>query len=268
MTTSRALSAPIRQARLAWPDLACDEAEFGRYLSERIPADPFALERLRAADLLLAFACVRGDARALKAFEDQYLCELPRYLCRLRPSAQLLDEVRARLREKLFDRDASGVCGLTEYSGQGPLGAWVRVTAVRVALDLRRANQAELKRRAPTTDDTRIAADAEHELIRHQQRTSFERAFEAALASLPNDQKRVLRLHFLDALGLEQIGELFKVNRSTIVRWIAQARSALSEETYRFLVVEERLRASEADELLALLPSRLELSLRRLLKKR
>src|SRR4051812_26013639 len=85
-------------------------------------------------DLTLAAACAAGDASALAAFERDFLPQVPGYLTRLAKQPAFIDEVQQLLREKLFVAKK-----ILEYSGQGPLGAWLRVVTVRLALDLLRA---------------------------------------------------------------------------------------------------------------------------------
>jgi len=63
---SARLRAKVDEARAAHPDVAMDEIGFIDDLAARAEGD---LSDLRAADLHLATACARGDARALAAFD-------------------------------------------------------------------------------------------------------------------------------------------------------------------------------------------------------
>ena len=88
------------------------------------------------------------------------------------------------------------------------------------------------------------------------------------MGALDPRSRLLLKQRFVDGMPLEALAKLHAVDRASVVRWVAQARSRV-----RTLVV-ERLRAQLAldeDELLAtirLIRSRLELSLRNVLASR
>src|SRR5262245_197587 len=68
-----ALPQALAAARAAWPTLAWETADFLRYLGERLPAEESLVEALRSvqlADLVLAYACGRGDRNALQIFDE------------------------------------------------------------------------------------------------------------------------------------------------------------------------------------------------------
>src|SRR5262249_39146452 len=75
------------------------EDVFAAYAAERLPragAEP------KLADLSLACACARGDARALAVFDATVLREVPRYVAHVDASPAFADDVCQRLRERLF----------------------------------------------------------------------------------------------------------------------------------------------------------------------
>ena len=49
--------------------------------------------------------------------------------------------MRQRLRERLFVGSDGEPARLASYSGRGPLGTWVRIAAIRLALNLRRSER-------------------------------------------------------------------------------------------------------------------------------
>ena len=111
-----------------------------------------------------------------------------------------------------------------EYAGRGPLQAWVRVAAVRAALDLLRAGGA---RGGGEVEPEDLAADVvspEVDYVKERYRPQFKAAFQDALRALDSEQRNVLRLHVVEGLNIDEIGALFKVHRSTVARWIAAAR--------------------------------------------
>jgi RNA polymerase sigma-70 factor, ECF subfamily len=248
------------------PDLA-----FAAYLGERFFDEPdlaAALGAANPAELYLAFGCLHGQAWALAGFERDCLSHVAPHLAHLRRPAAFIDDVRQRLVEKLLVRHGDRAPRIGEYSGRGSLARWVKVAALRTALDLidqerRHGNRADVDE-ADTLGQT---ADPELTYIKERHRDDFRAAFQAALAALTPEQRNVLRLNVLDGLNIAQIGALFGVHRATIARRIAGAREALLLGTRQQL--QARLGASErdVDSLVTLLRSQLDVSLHRYLGK-
>jgi RNA polymerase sigma-70 factor (ECF subfamily) len=240
--------------RTAWPELELPAAVFGDYLAARA-LEPDASH---GADLYLACACATGLPGALAAFEATYVPMLPSYLARLRPSAELLDEVAQILRERLFVGPKPKIA---DYAGKGELGGWLRVVAVRIAIDLRRASP-------PRMDDVdqrgslAVAADGpELEALRHRYRGHFRAAFTASLRGLSSEQRALLKLHYLDALSMDELGRMFGVNRSTIFRRLGACSQALLDGIRDRLGAELGVSTQELHSLAAALRGDLEVSL-------
>jgi RNA polymerase sigma-70 factor (ECF subfamily) len=215
----------VARARGAWPDFAVDEARFAAYLARRLGEDPDAAY---VEDLYLACACVDGDARALALFDERHLASVARHLARLDRSPAFADEVRQLLRERLFVGHDGEPPRLASYSGRGPLGTWVKVAAVRVALNLRRSDRDVA---IGSGDEPMIAGTPELLLLRHRFRADFGGAFTAALGRLAVEQRQLLRLHFLDGVSLGGIAALHHVDKSTISRRLQAAREQLFADT-------------------------------------
>jgi hypothetical protein len=100
-----------------------------------------ATRALRAAtsahlgDVVLAFGCSRGDAAALRILERDSFHPGHESLLPPRHRADA-PEVLQLLRHRLLVPDEDGRVRIGEYSGRGALRAWLRVAAVRVALNL------------------------------------------------------------------------------------------------------------------------------------
>src|SRR5581483_4498624 len=90
------------------------------------------------SDLYLACACARGVPAALAALDRAVLLRVPAFICRVSTDAAFADEVRQQLRERLLVAPPGGAPKIAEYGGAGALHAWVRVAALRTALNLRR----------------------------------------------------------------------------------------------------------------------------------
>jgi RNA polymerase sigma-70 factor (ECF subfamily) len=253
-----------KAARATWPGVELSLASFAAYCSARVDehgCGSVGLAPLNTADLYLACACLEGAPGAVEVFDQAFLASVPRTVARIDSSPGFADEVCQRLREKMFV--GVGRPGkLADYSGRGPLAAWVRVAALRTALNLQESNgRAHLE----LADEIAFAApntpDPEMEYLRNRYRPAFLAAVRAALEALPEDRRRVLRLHVVGRLSTTQIGAMLGVNQSTVVRWLASARKAVRADTYKRLMATLGLGAAELHSLVGVLLSRLDFSL-------
>jgi RNA polymerase sigma-70 factor, ECF subfamily len=255
------LAALVARARRAWPELLLDDARFAAYLAARRDGD----DAPHVEDLYLACACVDGLPRALATFDERHLSTVPRYVLRVDRSPAFADEVRQRLRERLFLGSDGERPRLASYSGRGPLATWVKVAAIRLALNLRRSDRADVS--LDSGDEPMIVGDAEMLLLRRRFASDFRAAFAAAVAALSVEERQLLRLHFLDALSLGEIAALHAVDKSTVSRRLHGARAALFAETERVLRVRLKLGGHEVASMIRLIRSQFgDVSVARLLR--
>jgi RNA polymerase sigma-70 factor (ECF subfamily) len=202
-----------------------------------------ALEQHRG-ELLLAFACARRDPRALKLFEERYLTQVGHWIARLRGEPWFVDEVRARLRERVLIGTQGQPPKILDSSGKGPLSAWARVTALREGLDLIQREKSSLAKPLdpertsaadPDGDLMGAAIDPELHAIRERHLPQFQQAFRGALATLDARERNLLRFHFVEGLNIGRIGEIFGKSRATVGRMVLACRQKLLEETRRRL---------------------------------
>ncbi len=245
-------------ARAARPALALDDAAFAAYLQER----PERLEASpdHAGDLALSFACVQGDVAALRALDAEYLTRVVHALpARHRNDAA---EIVQHLRDKLLVPDATGRVKIGDFTGRGGLSGWLRVAAVRVALNLERGKKHEVALDENRALAERASGDLEIDHLKKKYRTEFREAFTAALGALDARPRNLLRQHYLDGLTMEAIGGIYQVHRITVVRWMEGARAGLAKETRRELGARLRVDRNELDSILRLIESQMDVSLR------
>jgi RNA polymerase sigma-70 factor (ECF subfamily) len=252
----------------AWPSFAVPAEAFAAYVRARWTDAALEKEKDRllgnAADLYLACGCARGLPAALEAFERAHLAQLAVYIARVGNTAEFIDEMRQTMRTKLF---APGKMKIEEYSGRGPLGAWVRVVALGTAIDARRGAQAANGRMTEVISGALAdGPDPELAYIKAAYREQFRQAFRAAIGDLPKRSRTVLRLHYLDGLNLEGVAALCQVGRTTAYRYLLDAREKLLDETRRRLREMLELTPSDAESLIELFRTNLEVSLTPLLK--
>ena len=137
----------------------------------------------------------------------------------------------------------------------------MRVAAVRCALDLLRDRDGRAEVELDDRLADRMAGDIEDDLIKAQYQGEFEESVAEALRRLPMRERNLLRLHFCGKVSTHKLATMFGVDQSTVVRWLAAARTAVRDEARALLLERLKLSPAEVDSLSALLVSRLDLSL-------
>ncbi len=261
------------EARSAWPTVKLAPEPFVRYLAERIPAGGDVVSKLRAlhtSDLYLACACVEGNPEALAAFEQAFVPRVPEYLARGRAPEGFIADVKQELRARLLAPRPGQErrIGLAAYSGRGPLGAWVRMAALRAAVDLDRAParppdayRFEAQATAPAVDDPEMA------VLRRQCAALLNHAVEKTLAALPPHEATLIRLFFLQSATYEAISRMYHITKSQARGRIASLREKIVQETRRCLVEELALTATHLDSVIQVALSELDTSIVAVLKR-
>ncbi len=257
------LAVAYESGRGAWPDVALARARFeDRARVSGVTVDDLAA---RASDLFLAYACAEGDRAAIAHFEREILSRVEIYVGRLDMSPAALDEARQRVRVKLLTGNPPAIA---RYRGRGPLGAWVRVTSVRVALDVAAAADEDAARipdveliemSAPLEDSPDLAA------ARRLYQRRFQEGLERAIGNLSARDKTLLRLHVIEALNVDAIGKIYRVHRATVARWLVAIRATIFQSLRRELGLRQIASSSEVRSLAGLLRDEIHLSADRIL---
>ena len=211
------------------------------------------------ADLYLCGACALGQPEALRLFQRQSSSIAEAAIKRIDRRDDFVRDALQELWRKLLVGPEAKVIS---YSGRGPLQAWVRVAATRVALDRKRAGKlcqpqnVELSECLATVD-----LDLEASLLRARFGRAFQDALRAAIAGLSEQERNVLRLHAVGHCNIDEIGRAYNVHRATAARWIERCRSKIYAEVRDALKLQHGVTASEFKSLAVLLGAELELSL-------
>lgn len=257
-------------ARAAWPQLTLSSEDFVRALAESVAGErepARALAELCAADLLLVRACARAEAAALVSFDARLKSEV-RIALRTYPDP-VAEEVLGILRERLLVAPPGEQPRIVSYSGRGSLSSWVRVAAVRAALNLQARQREVFVEEASSSASplpTEPGPHPELAFLKHHYRDDFNAALEAAITSLEPGLSVLLRQHFLEGQSIDALGRRHGVHRSTAARWVVRGREALMAELRAQLVRRLSVSDPELDSLLGLMRSQLDASLGRLLK--
>jgi RNA polymerase sigma-70 factor (ECF subfamily) len=249
------------RGRDQWPTVKSLTLEAFRSFIDAAAVDAAALETL-SGDLYLAAAAAAGHDDAVRVFDSQLLSELPRWLSRLRLTEDLVEEVRQQLRAKLL---VGPPPKLAQYRASGPLAAWVRMAAVRTALDMCEADPAMGGRLRTGSEPLLDALDQEQRLIRSKYGGLVEEALRDAVKRLSKRDRNLLRFHYIAGMTFEAIARTYHVNRSTAVRWLTAIRDDLETAVRIRLWDELGISPTEVQSLWHAVRSDVEVSISRLL---
>src|SRR5262249_42604496 len=119
------------------------DADFVAHARSFGPIDP----AIHAGDLYLALACARGIHDALAALEREHFVRIREFAARVASSPAFVTELSQQLRPRVLVAEPSRPPRIATSSGRGPLGAWIRVPAVRLARDIARVERGHAARR-------------------------------------------------------------------------------------------------------------------------
>jgi RNA polymerase sigma-70 factor, ECF subfamily len=260
------LQALVARVAQAWPDLTIDHARLIEAIARAAGDDVEpGLTELHVEDLALAVACADGVPNALAHCDRLCASAITAAVARVDRSADLRDEVRQILWQRIFVGTTGKSPRIQSYAGRGPLAGWVAVAAQRVALDLRRS-AARTTSMDPRADEVLPANQhPEIDYLRTRYKAEFEAAVREALAGLPDRDRLLLKLTIVNGLSHEQLANIYSVNQSTITRWIARAREQVLAVTEREVCSKLGMPPGEFRSLAGLLVSRLDLSISRVL---
>lgn len=256
------LAATCARAAAAHPDLAVEPEAIIAVMARR--GQRTASDE-GAGELALACACVAGDPAALALLERRYLDVVVAALAPMRLGRDAADEVTQEVREKLLVASGDERPRLERYAGDGKLRSLIHVMAVRSAISRLRKQRREHPIEA-AGDLAEPAADPELAFLQRTYRAAFKDAFEAALAELDGRERNLLRLHLIGGVTLERLAAIYGVHRATVVRWLARARERALTGTRRRMGEALGVKPDELDSIMALIGSRLDASISRVLR--
>lgn len=265
-----ALRSAIEQARSAWPTVALDDERFIEALAACVePSDPpTRLAELRLDHLYLATACAHGDEQAVALFVERFRGDVEAALARFADDRAFRSEVADEVFDKLLVATPGHPPRIAAYHGRGELGRWIRVTAVRTAVDRTRGRD---RRESPAgeralVDGLQRHDDPELRYLEDRYRTEFRAAFEHAAASLSDRDRRLLREQVVYGLGVVKIASLHDTSKSTAARWITAARTRLVEAVHTYLQTELDVGPDELRSLMKLAATQMDISVARILE--
>ncbi len=259
------------QARAAHPGLALEDRDLVAAVAVHAPIDDVEgfCGRCRAADFALAVAAGAGSAPAILELERVHAATIDATCRRFAGRGYEADDLRQLLRAKLFVAEGTTAPRIAAYNGQGSLGSWLRVIATRLFIDLGRRKD---RAREASEDPDELAVvdpfDLELELVKTEYRGAVAAAMVEAARELEPGERHLLRQHLAAGLTIDQLAAVLGIHRATVARRIARARDILATRTRELVSTKLQLDDRELGELLGLVVSKIDVSLRKLLATR
>ena len=265
----RRLAQLCDEAHKGYPSLEIDDRDLVTQIARRAPAGDVSnyLQHCHAGDLAVASQASRGSQVAIAELERAHKNTIEAACRRFAGPGQTADDLKQILRAKLFVAEAGKAPKIADYAGQGFLDNWLRVTAVRVFLDL--TKRKDRTRESSAEDDDILAlpnpGDLQLDVVKAEYRAAVAQAMHEGAQALEPGDRHLLRQHFVAGLSIDQLGSVLGIHRATAARRIQRAREQLVAETKKQLAIKLKLPEAELDEVLGLVMSRLDVSIAKLL---
>jgi RNA polymerase sigma-70 factor (ECF subfamily) len=262
----RLLQAALEECHGAWPEITLDPKHFAGYLAQRVAPESTVQAALSASsvpDLYLACGCVAGDPAAVAGLDATYIRRVVATPFGSVPRVRDAEELAQRLRVRLLVAEAGQAPRIASYTGRGPLSAWLRVAAARLAVDQHRA---EVSDSPPTWAVLSGPVDQELLYLKQTHADLFSAALEAGLLSLSKRARTVLRLHFLEGVPVVQIATSYSVSPRSVQRWIVAAQTEVIDQLRSTLASRLEITGSQLESLMGAMETELVIALRQFFK--
>ena len=196
------------------------------------------ISELKAIDLYLGLACLRGDEHAWWEFDRQHRSFIERWTRHLVRTDADADEVIDTVYVELFGTkvvDGVRQSKFRTYTGRGSLRGWLRAIILHAAVDLHRAPKVEISMEdwSENSDDPPVGHVSGREIevsmltsvVRERYRSATVSALDHALGTLDDHETLLLLYYHVEGLKLREIARIVEEPKSPIRRWF-QRRSS------------------------------------------
>ncbi len=261
MLLAEVIDSAYEAGRAAWPAVALSRARFGELVAETGVQE----ERLSTwpSDFFLACAAGELERAAVEAVDREHVTPLASRIRRLGARPADVPDILQSVRERLFLPPRPRI---RAYDAAGPLKLWIKVVAVRLAIDLHRARGGAPAANASVSELAEAPSrDVETALTRARFKTEFQAALEEQLKALPERDRTILRLHLVQGVSLEQIAASYGVHRVTATRWVWNAAENMLDGMREYFARRHGFVPAECDSLARIIQSAVSFDLGRLL---
>lgn len=257
------------EGQAAWPQIELTAEQLTLFLARQLPpeaTEPEALADLRGSELYLICAFNLGQPAAQMILQRDYMPAVRRVLMERGISESLIADIQQDLCGRLIEKQDPAIVR-QGYSGRGALAAWLRTVAVREAELRRKRGQRELGLDFEAESMLRDPHKSpESALVAGSLKQAFHAAFREAVAALSSRERNLLRYHFLLRHSIDQIGDIYRVHRSTAARWVARAEEHLIAETRERFAQRAEVREQSLPNVMEELRSQLSINLGSMLR--
>jgi RNA polymerase sigma-70 factor (ECF subfamily) len=255
------VAAAHQRAKATWSVIALSRERFSARASE-LQVSQAGLETW-AGDFYLACAAGDADPAAIRIIDQSFIARLAGRIRRLGGNTDDASDVLQAVRERLFSGTRPRI---RAYDAGGPLEQWIKVVAIRTAIDRHRVeSRARRVVGEPQDVDGSGNRDPAETLFKVRYRAEFATVLKTQIALLSERDRSVLRLHLLEGVSIDSIASDRGVHRVTVARWIWNAGEILLEGLQSYFKERYGMVPSECDSLAHLIRSQLSLDLPRLL---
>jgi RNA polymerase sigma-70 factor, ECF subfamily len=221
----------IGLARESFAAILCDVAT--KYLStsaSQAEARTLLLA-LRVEELALARACAAGSNSAWEMFLIRYREKLYQSALRIAREDSAARDLADSLYAELYGtttREGQRVSKLASFTGRGSLEGWLRTVLAQEFVNRYRRAKRLVSLEEENEDGERLATPEAQPVLSADPRLEF--ATDAALATLPSDDRLVLAAYYLDGRTLAEVARILGVHESTISRKIDKLAKLLRKK--------------------------------------
>ncbi|HVI07998.1 MAG TPA: sigma-70 family RNA polymerase sigma factor [Candidatus Binatia bacterium] len=207
---------------------------------------------LRVDELALAHACAAGHDAAWETFLTRYREKLYQAALRIAREDSAARELADGLYADLYGtniRDGQRISKLSSFTGRGSLEGWLRTVLAQEFVNRYRKTKRNVSLDEENEDGLQLAAPEPEPQLSADPR--LESATDAALTSLPSEDRMVLAAYYLDGRTLAEIARMLGVHESTISRKVDKLAKTLRKKILAGMVRQgmSRRQAEEALEI-------------------
>jgi RNA polymerase sigma-70 factor (ECF subfamily) len=186
---------------------------------------------LRVEELALAQSCAVGNNSAWEIFLTRYREKLYQSALRIAREDSSARDLADSLYAELYGtttRDGERISKLASFTGRGSLEGWLRTVLAQEFVNRYRRTRRLVSLDEESEDGAQFAAPQPEPLPSADSR--LESATDAALVSLPSEDRMVLAAYYLDGRTLAEIARILGVHESTISRKVDKLAKSLRKK--------------------------------------
>jgi RNA polymerase sigma-70 factor (ECF subfamily) len=225
------------------------EKALGKYLlkddanAERHEVSAF-IDELRADDLCLILACERGDENAWEDLVANFDATVKSAARKISTNSEDAEDLASSIWAELYglrqDAEGNKKSKLAYYSGRGSLAGWLRAVCSQLAIDQFR-KQSKFVQIEETREFENLAEESSNhsgndQVLHHtaspedlltDKRTSEDvtKALSAAIATLADEDRLIVKLYYFDDLKLKDIAATFGYHEAKASRKLVRIQN-------------------------------------------